>query len=142
MLPPSPWPSTPPSPALELTKVKKLGLVTPYLTDIQERIIANYASISIVVVAERHLEDRGNWSLTTYGEAAVASLVRDVAAARPDAITVLCTNFRGAPVVADLEAELGLPIYGSIVTTVWRSLRLARIDSRRIAGWGSLFELA
>lgn len=127
---------------LRLTKVKKLGLVTPYLTDIQERIVANYASIGIEVVAERHLDDRGNWSFATYDEATVASLVREVAAAKPDAITVLCTNFRGGPVVAELESELGLPIYDSVATTVWQSLRLAGVDSRRVTGWGSLFELA
>jgi maleate isomerase len=127
---------------LRLTKVKKLGLVTPYLADIQERIVANYAAIGIEVVAERHLDDRGNWSFATYDEATVASLVREVATAGPEAITVLCTNFRGAPVVADLETELGLPVYDSVATTIWQSLRLAGIDPSRITGWGSIFELA
>lgn len=124
---------------LARTGVTRLGLVTPYLTDIQERIVANYARNGIEIVAERHLDDRGNWSFATYDEATVAALVREVAMAKPDAITVLCTNFRGAPVAAALEAELGLPVYDSIATTVWQSLRLAGIDPRRIEGWGSIF---
>lgn len=126
---------------LERTGVKKLGLVTPYLSSIQERIIANYAALGIEIVAERHLEDRGNWSFAGYDEATVAGLVREVATARPDAITVFCTNFRGAPVVAELEAELGRPVYDTIATAVWKSLKVAGVDPRRVTGWGSLFAI-
>jgi maleate isomerase len=62
-----------------------------------------------------------------------------VAEAKPDAITVLCTNFRGAPVVAELEQQLGLPIYDSVATALWQSLKVAGVDTRRVNGWGSLF---
>jgi maleate isomerase len=50
---------------LAATGVRRLGLVTPYLADIQERIIANYAGLGIEITSERHLEDRGNWSFAT-----------------------------------------------------------------------------
>jgi maleate isomerase len=124
---------------LAATGVRRLGLVTPYLADIQERIIANYAGLGIEITSERHLEDRGNWSFATYGEARIAELIREVAEAKPDAITVLCTNFRGAPVVAELEQQLGLPIYDSVATALWQSLKVAGVDTRRVNGWGSLF---
>lgn len=42
-----------------------------------------------------------------------------------EAITVFCTNLRGAPLAAEPEAELGIPIYDTISTVVWKSLRLA-----------------
>jgi maleate isomerase len=124
---------------LAATGVRRLGLVTPYLADIQERIIANYAGLGIEITSERHLEDRGNWSFATYGEARIAELIREVAEAKPDAVTVLCTNFRGAPVVAELEQQLGLPIYDSVATALWQSLKVAGVDTRRVNGWGSLF---
>lgn len=124
---------------LERTGVTRLGLVTPYLDDIQTEIIANYRRAGHEVIAERHLDDRGNFSFSEYDEATLAELVREVAQARPQAITILCTNLRGAGIVAELERELGIPIYDSVSVTVWKCLRLAGIDPARITGWGKLF---
>ena len=66
-------------------------------------------------------------------------MIRAVAAARPDAITVFCTNFRGAAVAEALEAETGIPIYDTVATAVWQGLKLAGGDPRRIHGFGRLF---
>ena len=90
--------------------VKRLGLVTPYLSEIQERDIANYRAEGIEVVADRRLEDKGNFTFALYSADFVAGLIREAAEARPDAIAIVCTNFRGADQVARLEAELGLPV--------------------------------
>ncbi|GAA0560234.1 aspartate/glutamate racemase family protein [Halomonas salifodinae] len=125
---------------LKRTGVTRLGLVTPYLTDIQEAIVANYAAEGIEVVAERHLDDRGNFSFSEYDEATLAALVREVAKGEPQAITLLCTNLRGAGLVAELEQELGIPIYDSVSVTVWKCLTLAGLDPARITGWGGLFQ--
>lgn len=125
---------------LERTGVTRLGLVTPYLSDIQEAIVANYAAEGIEVVAERHLDDRGNFSFSEYDEATLADLVREVAKGEPQAITLLCTNLRGAGLVAELEQELGIPIYDSVSVTVWKCLTLAGLDPARISGWGGLFQ--
>jgi maleate isomerase len=52
---------------------------------------------------------------------------------------VICTNLRAAPLVAALEAEVGIPIYDTIATVVWKSLRLAGIDPAHVTGWGRVF---
>ncbi len=122
-----------------LTCVTRFGLVSPYLDEVQELIIPNFASEGFSCVAERHLGDRGNFSFSEYSEHTIAGLVREVAVHRPQAITVLCTNMRGAPVVEALEAELGIPIYDSVATALWGSLRAACVDLRRVIGWGRLF---
>jgi maleate isomerase len=59
---------------------------------------------------------------------------------KPDAIAVICTNLRAAPAVAKLEREIGLPVYDTIATVVWKCLRLAGVDTKRVTGWGTLFE--
>jgi maleate isomerase len=124
---------------LARTGVRRFGLVTPYLDEIQERIVANYAAAGFVCAAERHLGDPGNFSFAEYGEETIAGMVRAVAAARPDAITIFCTNFRGAGVVEALEAETGIPIYDTVATAVWQGLALAGAAPGRIRGFGRLF---
>jgi maleate isomerase len=127
--------------ALALTGARRIGLVTPYLPEVQQRIIATYAGIGIEVVAESHLGLSDNFSFSEVDEATLEAGIRRVAEARPDAITVFCTNLRGAPLAAGMEAALGIPVYDTIATAVWKSLLLCGEDLRRIEGWGSLFRL-
>lgn len=70
---------------------------------------------------------------------AIAEMVRAVAAAKPDAITIFCTNVRGAPLAEALEAETGIPIYDTVATAVWKGLTVANVDPRRVVGWGRVF---
>jgi maleate isomerase len=122
-----------------LTGVQRFGLVTPYLDDVQTAIVANYARAGFECVAERHLRKQDNFSFSEVGAEELRAMVREVAKAKPQAITIFCTNLRGAPLVEGLEAEVGIPIYDTISTVVWKSLKLAGVDPRRIAGWGRLF---
>jgi maleate isomerase len=69
-------------------------------------------------------------------------MARDVAASRPDAIAIICTNFRGAAQAAALEAELGIPILDSVATGLWAGLRQAGLPTEPFARHGSLFRLA
>jgi len=125
---------------LDRTNVTRLGLVTPYLEEVQKQIVANYAAAGHPVVSERHLGDRGNFSFSEYDEPTIAAMIREVAKDRPEAIIVLCTNFRGAPLVEELEREIGIPIYDSVSATVWKALLMTGHDPAKIKGWGRLFQ--
>ena len=125
--------------ALAALGARTLGLVTPYTSDVQARIVANYAAAGIACVAERHLGDPGNYSFAQYEEAELAGLVRAVAVARPAAITTLCTNLRSSGLAEAMEAETGIMLLDSISTVVWRSLLLAGVAPGRVVGWGRLF---
>ena len=61
------------------TGVRRFGLVTPYLHDVQERVVATFARAGYECVAERHLNDPGNFSFAEIEEDTIAQLVRDVA---------------------------------------------------------------
>jgi maleate isomerase len=124
---------------LSVTGVTRIALVTPYLPDVQARIIANYASIGVTVVAERHFSLQDNFSFSDVTEATIEAAIRDVADARPEAIVILCTNLRGATLADRLEAELGIPIYDSVSTALWKSLLLCGEDPSRITGFGRIF---
>lgn len=121
---------------------RRIGLVTPYLPDVQARIVANYAAIGIDVVAETHWGLQENFSFSTVGEERIAAAVRSAADAKPDAIAILCTNVRGAPLVPALEAELGIPVFDSVATVVWKSLALCGEDPAALSDHGRLFGIA
>ena len=123
-----------------LTGVNRYGLVTPYLDEIQERIVASFTREGFACAAERHLGDKGNFSFAEVSADTLARMTREVAASRPRAITIFCTNLLGAPLVPALEAELGVPIYDTVATAVWASLRATDVDPGGVRGWGRLFE--
>jgi maleate isomerase len=126
---------------LAMTGAKRLGFVTPYLDDVQARINANYEKAGFTVIADRHLRMQDNFSFSTVSADQMRQMTADVAAAKPDAIAIVCTNMRGAPLAEELEARHGIPIYDSISTTVWGSLRAAGVDTRRVTGWGRIFSV-
>ncbi|MBI0434660.1 aspartate/glutamate racemase family protein [Roseomonas sp. KE0001] len=124
---------------LRRTGVQRLGLVTPYTDDVQSRILANYAALGFPCAAERHLGLSENFAFSEVGAGRLRDLARAVAGEGADALAVVCTNLRAAPLVEAMEAELGLPVYDTIATVVWKSLVLAGVDPARVEGWGRLF---
>ncbi|SDD03625.1 maleate isomerase [Belnapia rosea] len=127
--------------ALDLLGVRRIGLVTPYLGAVQQAILARWAAAGLDCVAERHLEDPGNFSFAEHPESLVAQLVREVAAAGPEAIAIHCTNFRGAGAVPALESETGIPVLDSIAVALWGGLRAAGAETAALIYWGRLFGL-
>ena len=125
---------------LETTGRKRFAIVSPYLDEIQQKMVANYTAAGFEVVAERHLNDRGNFSFSEVTEAQIERLCAEVAEAKPQAIAIICTNMRGAPVAERVEKALGSPVYDTVSTVVWKALRMTGVDTRRVQGWGSLFQ--
>lgn len=124
---------------LNKTGASTIGFVTPYTDDVQAAIIANYANIGITCVAERHLGLSHNFSFATVTESQLRDMIREVAKAKPDAITTFCTNLRAAALVEEMEEEIGIPIYDTISTVLWKCLQLTGVDPKRVKGWGRLF---
>jgi maleate isomerase len=123
----------------ERTSVRRVGLVTPYLDDVQQRIISNWDGAGFHCTAERHLNLSDNYSFAEVPEATIADMVRDVATAGCDAVAIVCTNLKGAKLALQLEKELDVPVYDSISVTVWKSLALACVESDSLSAWGGLF---
>lgn len=121
------------------TGVKKFGLVTPYLHELQSKIIDTFAKEDFACISERHLNISTNTCISEVTAEQIERMVLEVAKTKPDAITIFCTNLRGAPLVERLEHETGIPIYDSVATALWKSLNIADIDCQLVKGWGSLF---
>jgi len=123
------------------TGVRRYGLVTPYDTKYQQKTIASFERAGYQCAAEAHNGLTDNLSFAAVPPDEIAAMVREVARAKPDAIVAFCTNFPAAPIVPELEAELGIPIFDSTVLPVWKALKLCGVDVRRGRRWGRLFDL-
>jgi maleate isomerase len=125
---------------MEKTERRRFGLATPYLHEVQAAIVENYDRNGFECVAERHLNQSINFGFSQVTPAQITTMAREVAAAKPQCITTFCTNLHAAQLVPALEAELGIPVYDTVATAVWKALRMCSVDTRRVKGWGSLFQ--
>jgi len=119
--------------------LKNIGLVSPYIDDVQECIIANWGNAGLKIGAERHSGLADNFSFSTITEDQISRTVREVAASGCDSVVILCTNMRGAAPAAKLEAELGIPVLDSVAVTLWAALDAVGSDKTAFLKWGRMF---
>lgn len=119
--------------------LSRIGLVTPYTTDVQRAIQRNWGEAGFDCRAERHLGLSENFAFARVDPAEIARRVREVAGEGVDAVAIVCTNLAGAGGAAALEREIGVPVYDSVAVSLWQGLRLAGVGTEALARWGSLF---
>lgn len=117
----------------------KLGLVSPYVDQVQRQIVQTLATEGFEVVAERHLSLSENFAFAEVTPLQIEDMIRAVAKAGPQAIVIMCTNLRGASLVDALERALSVPILNSVATAIWGGLRIAGVPTDRVKRWGRLF---
>jgi maleate isomerase len=121
------------------TGVRRFGLVSPYIEDVQRQIVNNYAALGLECVAAQHFGLRDNFSFAEVSETQLSSAMRETALVGPDAVTTFCTNLHAAHLVRAFEATTGIPAYDTVATAVWKSLRIAGVETHALASWGRLF---
>jgi maleate isomerase len=126
---------------LAKTGVRRLGLVSPYIDDVQERIIRNYEKLGIECVAERHLGLSENFSFAGVPDRVLADMMSETAFARPDAVTTFCTNLHAAHLARSFEAATDIPAYDTVATVVWKALRMLDVDTLALSSWGRMFSM-
>ena len=127
---------------------RALALVTPYRSDVQAAIVANYAAVGYEIAAESHLGLTVNVEFAQIDEATLGGQVRDVVARAEQrsgggllAVSTFCTNLSAAQHAAKWEREHGVPVLDTVATVVWDMLRITGHGKGTIIGWGSLFTL-
>lgn len=120
--------------------VKRFGLACPYVDSYRQRIVATFARQGYECVAARNAGLADNYSFSRIPFDTIVAMLREVAKAKPQAIITFCTNFPAAPVVAEMEDELGVPIYDTVTMAVWGALKLVGVDTRPGRSWGRVFE--
>ncbi|WP_144139436.1 Asp/Glu/hydantoin racemase [Paraburkholderia sp. BCC1884] len=122
------------------TGVRRFGLVSPYVDEVQQRIVRHYEQLGIECVAERHLNLQDNFSFADVPDKQLAVMMRETAFARPDAVTTFCTNLQAAHLARAFEIATDIPAYDTVATVLWKALRMLDVDTTPLASWGRLFD--
>lgn len=125
--------------AFRALKAKRIGVLTPYRSDVN-RIVADYIrarGFEVPVFGSFNEPDD-----PTVARITPASIRRGVSVlletAAVDAVFVSCTSVRLAEAAHAIEQETGIPITSSNHAMAWHALRLAGIDDP-MPQWGRLF---
>jgi maleate isomerase len=120
--------------------INQIALAGPHEAAYNRRAAQGFAAEGIDTRAESSLGLTDNLAFAAVGPQEVARLVREAAAAPGvQAVVVWNTNCLAAPLVAGLEAELGMPVLDATMLGVWDGLRLAGVGARPAPEWGRLF---
>jgi maleate isomerase len=120
--------------------IRRFALACPYVDIYRERIVRSFAREGYECVAARNCGLSDNYSFSQIPLDDIVAMLRDLARGRPQAIVTFCTNFPAAPLVPEMERELGIPIYDTVTMGVWGALKHARVDTRSGRDWGRVFE--
>ena len=77
--------------------------------------------------------------LRTLPASLVAALAHEAMVPGVDAMLIACTDFGTLPVVATLEADLGIPVVTSNQAQLWATLQAAGVYAP-VCGWGQLLD--
>jgi maleate isomerase len=115
---------------------RRLGFVVPGEADDAVRAAAGLGG---ELVAAHGLGQSDNFAAACTEPGDIASAVRQVAKAGPDAVLIWSTNLPGWPVVPALEDELGLPVIDSGSAGVWGALAALGLDPAPARALGRIF---
>ncbi|KAK5170660.1 uncharacterized protein LTR77_005249 [Saxophila tyrrhenica] len=122
----------------------RFGLVTPYLDDVQQKIVETFGGAGFEVVAESHLGRKVNVEFAEITEQQLDSQMKDVVSKMDQEsvmlVSTFCTNLRAAQRLAHWEKTYpGLIVADTVATVIWDMLKIAGVDPSGVKGWGALF---
>ena len=121
--------------ALRSSGARKVAVTTPYSGALTRRLVDFLTDSDYEVVASHYLGlHRG---IASVSKATIIDLVRNTADSGADAVFVSCTSLRTFGIVAQLEAELGIPVFTSNQVSLWAVLRAAGAFSAERSTLGS-----
>ncbi len=126
--------------ALRVLETQRILLVTPYIQPVHDREIGYLQAQGVAVVGGSFLGVNTNIEMARIPPATIADQVRTAARGiEADLCFISCTAIRSAGLIADLEAELGMPVMTSNQVMAWHALRALEVGIK-VQGFGRLFD--
>jgi maleate isomerase len=119
--------------AFRLAGAERVAVCAPYSGSLTRRLVSFVEESGFDVVAAQYLGlHRG---IAMVSQSTIRDLVRQVDGSGADAVFVSCTSLRTFGLLAELEAELGVPVFTSNQVSLWAALRAAgALDPSRATG--------
>ncbi len=127
--------------ALSALGAERVAVLTPYRRDVNEIVHRAITGAGFEVPVFGSFNEENDPVVAAIDTASIVSAVRRLVEGRAvDAVFVSCTAVRIAHAIAEVEAEVGLPVTSSNHALAWHCLRLAGVEEPA-QGMGRLFEL-
>lgn len=121
--------------AFEALGLRRVGVVSPYVRPVADRLIAALGAKGVVVPESLSFGEAVEANVARIAPASIAEAARGLArTAALDGVFLSCTNLRTFGIIAALEAELGLPVLSSNQVLAWHMARQAGIDPDGLPG--------
>jgi maleate isomerase/arylmalonate decarboxylase len=119
--------------ALTALGVRRLAVATPYhrALDAHETTFLAANGLEVLAIRGLGIGEGGPQEYIRIAEtplAAVEAHARQSFVPGSDALLITCTDFPTLPLIARLEADLGVPVVTSNTATLWAALRAAGLD--------------
>lgn len=127
--------------ALRCLGAKRIGLLTPYVEEVNAPLRAHFETSGIAMETAATFSEPDDNRAGMITPASIRTAVIDLFKGRDlDAVFISCTSLRAAGLVSDLEAELGCAVTSSNHALAWHMLRLSGIGDA-IPDLGRLYQL-
>lgn len=120
--------------------VRRIGLLTPYIEEVDRAVAAWLAARGVAVPMLDSFDLLTDPEMTAVPPEAIARAALDLDRPDLDAIFISCTSLRTWPMIQAVEDRLGKPVVTSHQALLWHALRLAGWQ-KPIAGFGQLLTL-
>jgi maleate isomerase len=128
--------------ALRVLRARRVLLVTPYIQVVHQREVDYLTANGLEVAGGSCLGIDMNTEMARLDPSAIAQQVRDAKrGTAADVCFISCTAIRSGGLIADLEAELGMPVLTSNQVLAWHALRSLEVTTP-VAGFGRIFDPA
>lgn len=126
--------------AFQVLGTRRVLLVTPYIQSVHLREIDYLTANGLEVIGGGYMGIDLNTEMARLDPPAIAAQVHEAAkGVAADACFISCTAIRSAGLIADLEAELGMPVITSNQVLAWYAPRTLG-STQTVAGFGRLFD--
>lgn len=100
--------------------VTRIGLVSPYVAEVSDRLCAVLAENGITVVSVVSFDEPNEANVVRIAPASILSASRSLCQSHScEAVFLSCTNLRTLDVIDDLETQTGLPVLSSNQVLAW-----------------------
>ena len=118
--------------ALRALGARRIGVLTPYVRAVNDILRGRIVSAGFEVAVFGSFDEPNDRIVGAIDAASIRAAIRRIAEGRAlDAVFVSCTSLRLVDAVAEIEAEIGVPVTSSNHALAWRCLRLAGVEEKR-----------